>query len=336
MDLKSTICAAALAVVMLGGSAAQSQAQEMKFFRIGTGSAGGTYFPIGGLIANAISNPPGARPCDKGGSCGVPGLVAIAVSSNASVANVNSIQAGQLEAGLAGAQTVVEAYNGKGKFVGSAKDKLRVIANLYPEDMHLTMPKGASLSSLKDLKGKNVGIAQAGSGTQVTVERILEHYGITRSDYNAAELNNTQSSQRIADGQLDAYFYAMGTPSSALVQLGSTKGFELYKFSAEEQSEISKLIPYYVSSVIPAGTYEAIDYDVPTVAVNGLFVTSADQPDDFIYEITKALWNENSRKLLDNGHSKGKVIRLETALKGVLTPLHPGAERFYKEVGMIK
>ncbi len=334
MKLSRNLFAAALAGAVLAGGAAD--AQEMKFWRIGTGSAGGTYFPIGGLIANAVSNPPGARPCDKGGSCGVPGLVAIAVSTNASVANVNAIQAGQLDAGLAGAQSVVDGYNGKGKFVGNKKDKLRVIANLFPEDMHLVLPKGTKLASLKDLKGKRVGIAQAGSGTQVSVEMLLKDVGITRYDIKAAELNNSQSAQRIADGQLDAYFYAMGTPSSALVQLGSTRGFELYRFSEAERKRINEIIPYYVPSVIPAGTYEAVNYDVPTVAVNGQLVTSADQPEALIYEITKALWNKNTRKLLDNGHAKGKVIRPETALKGVLIPLHPGAERYYKEVGLIK
>tara|TARA_R110000787_G_scaffold211281_3_gene321085 strand:- start:25122 stop:26117 length:996 start_codon:yes stop_codon:yes gene_type:complete len=328
--LKLLTTAAVVTTIAFGSMA---QAQEMKFWRIGTGSAGGTYFPIGGLIANAISNPPGARPCDKGGSCGVPGLVAIAVSTNASVANVNAIQAGQLDAGLAGAQTVVQSYNGEGKFVGNKKDKIRVIGNLYPEDMHLVTPKGETLKSLKDLEGKDVGIAQAGSGTQVSVKMILDHYKIT---VNAAELNNTQSSQRIADGQLDAYFYAMGTPSSALVQLGSTKGFELYKFSAAEQKEINSIIPFYVESLIPAGTYEHLNYDVPTVAVNGQLVTSVDQPDDLVYEITKALWSDSTRKLLDNGHAKGKVIRKETALKGVLIPVHPGAERYYKEEGMMK
>jgi len=328
--LKLLTAAAVVTTVAFGSMA---QAQEMKFWRIGTGSAGGTYFPIGGLIANAISNPPGARPCDKGGSCGVPGLVAIAVSTNASVANVNAIQAGQLDAGLAGAQTVVQSYNGEGKFVGNKKDKIRVIGNLYPEDMHLVMPKGQMIDSLKGLEGKDVGIAQAGSGTQVSVKMILDHYKIT---VNAAELNNTQSSQRIADGQLDAYFYAMGTPSSALVQLGSTKGFELYKFTAAEQKEINGIIPFYVESLIPAGTYENVSYDVPTVAVNGQLVTSVDQPDDLVYEITKALWSDSTRKLLDNGHAKGKVIRKETALKGVLIPIHPGAERYYKEEGMLK
>ena len=319
----------AVGFVALGGYA---QAQEMKFFRIGTGGAGGTYFPIGGLIANAISNPPGSRPCDKGGSCGVPGLVAIAVSTNASVANMNAIHAGQLDAGLAGAQSVTQGYNGEGKFKGNKKDKVRVIANLYPEDMHLVTPKGVQLNSLKDLNGMRVGVAAAGSGTQVSVRMILQHYGIKADE---AELGLAQSTQRLADGQLDAFFYAGGTPFAALIQLGSTKGFELYKFSDEERKEINKIIPYYVESNIPAGTYESIGYDVPTVAVNGQLVTSADQPEDLIYDITAALWNDNTRKLLDKGHAKGKAIRMESALKGVLIPLHPGAEKFYREKGLM-
>ena len=331
MKFRTALAMTAVAGVLAVSSVAQ--AQDMKFWRIGTGGAGGTDYPIGGLIANAISNPPGSRPCDKGGSCGVPGLVAIAVSTNASVANANAIQAGQLDAGLAGAQTVVQAYKGEGKFVGNKKDKIRAIANLYPEDMHLVSPKGQTLSGLKDLNGKNVGVAAAGSGTQVSVKMILENYSIKADEQ---ELGLGQSAQRLADGQLDAFFYAGGTPFAALIQLGSTKGFELYKFTETEQTEINKIIPYYVPSLIPAGTYETITYDVPTVAVNGQLVTSADQPADLIYDITKALWNKNTRKLLDKGHSKGKAIQLETALKGVLVPVHPGAEKFYKEAGLIK
>ena len=322
--------AAVVGGVALGSVA---QAQEMRFFRIGTGGAGGTYFPIGGLIANAISSPPGARSCEKGGTCGVPGLVAIAVSTNASVFNMNAIQAGNLDAGLAGAQSVTQGYNGEGKFVGNKKDKVRVIANLYPEDMHLVTAKGVHFKSLKDLNGKRVGVASAGSGTQVSVRMIIKHYGIKAKEH---ELGVKQSTQRLADGQLDAFFYAAGTPLSSLIQLGSTKGFELYKFTASEQKAINGIIPYYVESVIPAGTYENIKYDVTTVAVNGQLVTSIDQPADLIYGITKALWSKKTRGLLDKGHAKGKAIRLETALKGVLVPLHPGAEKFYKEKGMIK
>ena len=324
------LTAAAVATIAFGTVA---EAQEMKFWRIGTGGAGGTYYPIGGLIANAISNPPGSRPCDKGGSCGVEGLVAIAVSTNASVANVNAIDAGQLDAGLAGAQSVAQGYNGEGKFEGSPKKNIRMIANLYPEDMHLVTPKGVTLSSLNDLSGKKVGVAAAGSGTQVSVRMILNKWGIKAEEH---ELGLGQSTQRLADGQLDAFFYAGGTPFAALIQLGSTKGFELYKFSAEDQKEINKIIPYYIESDIPAGTYESISYDVPTVAVSGQLITGKDQPDDLVYQITKALWNDNTRKLLDKGHAKGKVITLENATKGVLIPYHPGAEKYYKEIGAIK
>ena len=327
------LVAAFIAIVAAAGIIAPSYAQDMKFWRIGTGGAGGTYYPIGGLIANAISNPPGSRPCDKGGSCGVPGLVAIAVSTNASVANVNAIDAGQLDAGLAGAQSVTQGYNGEGKFVGAKKDKIRMIANLYPEDMHLVLPKGTKLGSLKDLAGKKVGVAAAGSGTQVSVRMILKHYDIKADEL---ELNLGQSTQRLADGQIDAFFYAGGTPFAALIQLGSTKGFELYTFSEAERKEINSIIPYYVESLIPAGTYQNITYDVPTVAVSGQLITGVNQPEDLVYEITKALWNKNTRKLLDKGHAKGKQIVLETALKGVLIPIHPGAEKFYKEVGLIK
>ena len=318
--------------------AAGAQAQEMKFFRIGTGSAGGTYFPIGGIIANAISNPPGSRPCDKGGNCGVPGLVAIAQSTNASAHNVNAIQAGEMEAGLTGAATLHFAYHGIEKFEGNAKPDLRVIANLYPEDMHLVLPKGKSLNGLADLKGKRVGIAQAGSGTQIAVELILDDHGVNRGNIDEAELNNAQSAERLADGQLDAYFYAAGTPVAAMIQLDNTKGMDLYSFTDEEVARANKRVPYYIPSVIPAGTYPGVQYDVNTVAVSGILATNANQPEELIYGITKALWSKTARKLLDNGHAKGKVITLETALDGIDgigVPLHPGAERFYREAGMM-
>lgn len=334
MTRSLTRLAAASVVALATGGAAL--AQDMTFFRIGSGSAGGTYFPISGLIANAISNPPGSRPCEEGGSCGVPGLVAVAQSSNASVANVTAVQSGQIESGLAAADIVYTAYNGTGAFEEQgAYDKLRVIANLFPEHMQLVLPEGAELGSIADLAGKRVGIAQAGSGTQVVVLELLELYDITRDDIEEAELNNTQSAERLADGQLDAYFYVAGTPTAAMVQLASTRGMELYRFKPEEIEAFLEVVPYYYEDMIPAGTYEGVDYDVPTVAVGAQWVTSSDQPDDLIHDITAAMWNDNSRKLFDNGHAKGADIRPETALQGVLTPLHAGAERFYEEAGLL-
>lgn len=336
MSLFKKITGAALACTMLAGTAA---AQDMQFFRIGTGGAGGTYFPIGGIIANAISNPPGSRPCDKGGNCGVPGLVAIAQSTNASAHNVNAIQAGQMEAGLSGAATLHFAYHGVGKYEGNAKPDLRVIANLFPEDLHLVLPKGGSLDSLAALKGKRVGIAQAGSGTQIAVELIIGDHGVNRDNIDEAELNNSQSAERLADGQLDAYFYAAGTPVAAMIQLDNTKGMELYNFSDEEVMQANKTVPYYIPSKIPAGTYPGVTYDVNTVAVSGIMVTNANVDEELIYGVTKAMWSKTARKLLDNGHPKGKVITMDTALDGIDgigVPLHPGAERFYREVGLLK
>lgn len=337
MKIRKAVLAAAI-----GGAAvlaATAQAQTPTFFRIGTGGAGGTYFPIGGTIANAISAPPGSRACDQGGQCGVPGLIAIAQSTNASVQNNAAVQNGELEAGMTAADTLLAMYSGTGKFDGKPHPKLRVIANLFPEDLHLVLPKGGKLDGLADLKGKRVGIAQAGSGTQVAVLQMLEAYGVTRDNMEEAELNNSQSAERLSDGQLDAYFYAAGWPVAAMVQLSSTKGMSLYSFTDDEIKKINEIIPSYIPSKIPGGAYEGIDSDTVTPAVSAMLVVSADQPEELIYGITEALWNKNTRKLLDNGHAKGKQITAETALDGVLglgVPLHPGAERFYKEAGLLK
>ena len=333
--LRRILTAAATAVWVAG----PALAQDPTFFRIGTGSAGGTYFPIGGTIANGISAPPGSRPCEEGGQCGVPGLIAIAQSTTASVFNNTAVQNGELEAGLAAADVTRSMYLGEGKFEGKPHPKLRIVANLFPEDLHLVLPKGQSIDSLADLKGKRVGIAQAGSGTQVAVLQMLEAWGITRDDIQAAELNNSQSAERLADGQIDAYFYAAGWPVSAMVQLATTKGMELHSFSDEDLAKINEIIPAYIPSAIPAGVYEGIDYEVKTPAVSALLNVSSDLSEELIYGLTKALWNKNTRTLLDNGHAKGKQITPDTALDGIAAlgvPLHPGAEKFYREAGLLK
>ena len=337
MKYQRSLFAAALGgALMVAGVA---EAQSPTFFRIGTGGAGGTYFPIGGTIANGISAPPGARPCEEGGQCGVPGLIAIAQSTTASVFNNAAVQNGELEAGLAAADVTRSMFLGEGKFEGRPHPKLRIVANLYPEDLHLVLPRGESVNDLGDLAGKRVGIAQAGSGTQVVVLQMLEAWGVTRDNMDEAELNNAQSAERLADGQLDAYFYAAGWPVAAMVQLSSTRGMSLHSFTEEDLKKINEIIPAYIPSQIPGGVYEGVDNDVLTPAVSALFVVSSDLDEELVYGITKALWNDNTRRLLDSGHAKGKQIRLETALDGVIglgVPLHAGAERFYKEAGMLQ
>ena len=240
---------------------------------------------------------------------------------------------------MTAADTLLQMYEGSGKFDGKPHPKLRIIANLFPEDLHLVLPKDGTLDGLGDLADKRVGIAQAGSGTQVAVLQMLEAYDVTRDNMEEAELDNSQSAERLADGQLDAYFYAAGWPVAAMVQLSSTKGMNLYSFTEEELSTINEIIPSYIPSTIPGGVYEGIDEDTMTPAVSAMLVTSADLDEELVHGITAAIWNDNTRKLLDNGHAKGKQITPDTALDGVASlgvPLHPGAERFYREAGLME
>jgi len=336
MTMRKFLTIAAAAGALLAASAAQ--AQMPSFFRIVSGSAGGNYFPMAGLLANAISNPPGSRPCDKGGSCGVPGLIAIAQSANGSVANVNAIQSGAAESGLVQSDVAFWGYTGTGVFEGKpALTKLRAIATLYPEHIHVVLPKDSAVSAFEDLSGKRVGVGLPASGAQVGALLILNAAGMEKNqDFTAEELNTAQSAERIADGQLDAFLTVTGAPSSGISQLASTAGMKLLAIPDAIQQAVIAKAPFYFGSPIKGGVYEGVDTDTATLAVAAQWLVSADQPEDLVYGVTKALWNKNTRKLLDNGHAKGKDVQTTTALDAIGIPLHPGAERYYKEAGLLK
>lgn len=314
-----------------------ADAQQMKFFRIGTGGTAGTYYPIGGIIANAISNPPGSRPCEKGGSCGVPGLVAIAQSANGSVANVNSIKSGALESGFAQSDVAYWAYTGTGIFEGKGKvENLRVMANLYPESIHVVARKGSGIKSVADLKGKRVSLDEPGSGTLVDARIILESFGLSEKEIKADYIKPSPAAAKIKDNQLDAFVIVAGYPTGSVVELASSVGAELVPVTGPQVDALIKKYGFFAKDVIPAGTYEGINSDTPTISVGAQWVVDAKVDEALVYGITKALWNKNTRRLLDKGHAKGKAIQSATALDGVGIPLHPGAERFYREAGILK
>jgi len=335
--MKLTRILAALGILGVAAIATTATAQDIKFFRIGTGGTAGTYYPIGGLIANAISNPPGSRACNEGGSCGVPGLVATAVASNGSVANINGIQGGSLESGFSQSDVAYWAYTGTGVYEGKPKvPGLRLIANLYPESIHIVARKGANIKSVADLRGKRVSLDEPGSGTLVDARIILGAFGITEKDIKAEYLKPNQSGDKLRDGGLDAFFFVGGYPTGAIAELAAAgAGIELVPVTGPEVDKMRKEYGFFATDTIPANTYKGVG-EVKTLAVGAQWVTSDKQDANLIYEITKALWNSNSRKLLDAGHAKGKVITRENATAGAGIPFHPGAERFYKEVGLIK
>jgi uncharacterized protein len=310
--------------------------QDITFFRILTGGTVGTYFPIGGLIANAISNPPGSRPCAEGGSCGVPGLVATSVASNGSVANVAAIAAGTAQSGFVQSDIAYWAYNGTGIYNGRPKiDALRAIANLYPESVQLVVRKGAGIKSVRDLAGKKISIDEPGSGTLVDARLILQAFGMTEKDLQAQYLPAQRVADSLKDGTVDGFFSVSGWPQSAVADLAATVGIELVPIEGPEVDKLVSQFSFFSAEEIPDYAYRGVA-GVKTVSVHALWTTSAKQSDELIYKVTAALWNPATRRLLDSGHAKGREIRLETATQGLGIPLHPGAEKFYKEKGLVK
>lgn len=323
-----------LGAAVLGGLPAG--AQDITFFRIGTGGTAGTYFPIGGLIANAISNPPGSRACADGGSCGVQGLVASAVASNGSVANVGAIASGSMQSAFIQSDVAFWGYTGTGIYEGRPKvDTLRAIANLYPESFQLVARKGAGIKTIMDLKGKRVSLDEPGSGTLVDARLIFAAYGLTEKDVKAEYLKPQQAADKLKEGTLDAFFNVSGWPQAAISELAATTGIDLVPIDGPPAANLIKEYSFFGADEIPDSAYKNAA-GVKTVSVNAIWVTSSKLPDTLIYAITAALWNPSTRKLLDSGHAKGKAIKLDTALDGLGIPLHAGAEKFYKEKGLIK
>lgn len=328
--------AAAISAALIAGSGVAASAQDIQFFTIGTGGTAYTYYPVGGVIANAISKPPGSRECGEGGSCGVEGLIASAVSSRGSVDNVNAIISGLRNSGFAQSDVAYWAYTGTGTMEGKepAAD-LRTIAALFEEHIHLVALADSGINSVADLTGKRVSLDEPGSGTYVDAKLILEANNVALDDVTAEALKGGAAAEALRNGKIDAFFVVAGYPTGALVELASAAEIKLVPIDGDGAAVLTEKYGFFAASDIPEGAYEGVS-TTPTVAVGAQWFTSAKEDEELIYNITKALWNEQSRKLLDVGHAKGRTITTETALSGVGVPLHAGAERFYKEVGLME
>ncbi|HEY0824734.1 MAG TPA: TAXI family TRAP transporter solute-binding subunit [Ramlibacter sp.] len=311
--------AAATAAVLVFAGAAHAQ----QFFRIGTGGTAGTYYPVGGMIANAVSQP---------GK-----IIATAQSSNGSLANVNAVASGSMEAGFSQSDVATWAYTGTGAFEGKPKvSDLRMIANLYPESIHLVVKKGSGIKTVTDLKGKRVALDEPGSGTLINARMVLAAYGVKESDIKPDFIKPNQAGDKLKDGSLDAFFFVGGAPAGAIAELASSGvGIELVPLTGAPADALRKQNPYFAVDNIAANTYKDVPA-VQTLAVGAQLVTSAKVSADTVYEITKAMYSEQAQKALAAGHAKGKFITKQNAVQGVGIPFHPGAEKFYKEAGLLK
>ena len=307
------------AALALAGTAAQAQ----QFFRIGTGGTAGTYYPVGGMIANVVSQP---------GK-----LVATAQASNGSVANVNGIAGGAMEAGFSQADVATWAQKGTGIYEGKPNvPGLRLIANLYPESVHVVVKQGSGIKSVADLKGKRVALDEPGSGTLVNARAILAAYGVTEKDIKPEYIKPNQAGDKLKDGSLDAFFFTGGAPAGAISELASAGGgIDILPIEGAPAEALRKSSPFFAPDTIAASTYSGVG-QVQTLAVGAQLVTSDKISADTVYEVTKALYGEAAQKQLANGHAKGKYITRENAIRSAGIPFHPGAERFYKEAGLLK
>ncbi len=312
MKLKVFAAALVAATVLVGTASAQ------QFFRIGTGGTAGTYYPVGGMIANAVSQP---------GK-----IIATAQASNGSLGNVNGIAGGAMEAGFSQSDVATWAQTGTGIFEGKPKVAgLRMVANLYPESIHVVVKKGSGFKSIADLRGKRVALDEPGSGTLINARLVLAAYGLKESD-----IKPNQAGDKMKDGALDAFFFTGGAPAGAIAELASAgSGIELLPIDGAAADGLRKSSSFFAVDSIPADTYKGVAA-VKTLAVGAQLVTSDKVDTETVYQITKALYSDAAQKTLAAGHAKGKYITLQNAVQGVGIPYHPGAEKFYKEAGVLK
>ncbi len=311
-------------------------AQDIRFFRIGTGSTAGANFPIGGLIASVISNPPGSRDCERGGSCGVPGMIAVAQATQGSVENAREVGLGNLDAGMVQADIAAMAYEGHGRFFGKNRlPTLRALASLYPETMQIVVRRDSRIATLAGLKGKRISLDTPLSGTQPAARAVLAQAGIKIADIKPVYVDVSTATDMVREGKIDGFFYVGGHPAPAIVQLSEAIDIRLVPVAANLVERLHKTEPYYSPAAIPANAYKGIE-DTPTLNVHTLLVVNETLSGDLAYNILRALWHKTARVMLSSGHPQGKMIRLEMALDGISIPLHPGARRYYAEAGLLK
>ncbi|HYF07590.1 MAG TPA: TAXI family TRAP transporter solute-binding subunit [Acetobacteraceae bacterium] len=337
MTNRRTLLAAALAG--LCAPAVVAQAQAPSFFRIGTGAAGGTYYPIGGILANAISCPPGAPCGEGGGTAGVPGMVAVAQATQGSLQNANLIHSGNAESGFVQSDVAHWAYTGTGLYEGRPRaERLRFLAHLFPEHIHAIVRRDSPIRSLDELRGRRVALGLQASGARIGAEMILDAHGLRATrDFRAEYLSTQQAVERLQDNNLDAGLTVTGYPASAITEFCSRTGCRLLPITGANAQRVMDRAPFYGVGTIPRTAYEGLEGDVPTLTVGALWLVRDSVPEETVYRITRALWSDVTRGLLDRGHAKGREIVRDNALTGRgEVPFHPGAERYYRETGLLR
>lgn len=291
---------------------------EKTFVTIATGGSSGPYFAIGGAISNLLNEK-------------VEVVNSSVQSTGASSVNATLLGTKKAEIAFAMNDVINYAYTGTEVFKEKGKvENLRGIASLYPNFVQLITLKDKGINEVSELKGKKVGVGAPGSGTEVNARQILSVHEITYDDIDEDFLSYAESIEQLKNGAIDAAFLTSGLPNATIMDLATTHDVKIIPIRKEAIDKLAEEFPFYSSEMIPTGTYDN-DEDVETAAVKTLLVTREDLSEELVYNITKTIF-ENLDTLAQT-HSAAKKISIDTARDGMPIPLHPGAEKYFKEQG---
>ncbi|KGF31635.1 TAXI family TRAP transporter solute-binding subunit [Oligella urethralis] len=319
MALKNWLIGVATsAMLVVSGSAL---AQKAQFVTVLTGGQSGVYYPVGVALAQHYAE-------------NIANVRATAQVTKASAENMNLLQAGRGEIGFSLADTVEDAWNGREEAGFKAKlDKLRGVSRLYNNYVHIIVNAESGIDSLDDLKGKRISVGAARSGTELNARAIFKAAGLEYGDFSKVEyLSFGESVELMKNRQIDATLQSAGLGVASIRDLASAVKIKVIPISKEVLAKIDSQA--YVADVIPANTYDGQSEDVPTAAIPNYLVTHSGVSDDLAYEMTKVLYEKLDN--LKNAHNAINAMDIKQAVTGMPVPLHPGAEKFYKEKGIIE
>ena len=310
----------------------QRDEERLTFFRIGTGPTAETLYALGTAISAGISRPPGSSPCDQGGICGVPGLIAVAQSKGGSIENLEAMAEGDLESALVHADMAYWAYNAAGPFKHRRRfQELRVIANLTPVTLHIVVRARSNIHEISDLKGRKVSLGPSGSGTVSNALLLLRTHGLKLAEFRPLFLNPGPASDALASGEIDALFEIGGAPIEAIAALAEREDIRLLPIEGYPARQMQSLYPFLTNGTIRGDVYNGVEA-TDTLSLGVQWVTSTAEPDSLVESITRALWQGTSRDLYLLVNPNSLFPTLEEAARETVVPFHKGAKTYYDQV----
>jgi TRAP transporter TAXI family solute receptor len=319
MKITAIAGAAALALAMTAPAAA-----EEKFITIGTGGQTGVYYVVGQSICALVNR----GTAEHNIKCTAP-------STGGSIANLNALKAGDQTMGVAQSDWQYHAYNGTSQFEGNKFDKERAVFSVHAEPFTVVARTDSGIKSFADLKGKRVNVGNPGSGQRGTMEVVMEKLGWTMGDFAlASELKSAEQSSALCDNKVDAIIFTVGHPNGSIQEATTSCEAVLIPVTGAEIDTLVGDNPYYSKATIPGGMYKGTDSDVETFGVRATFVSSADVDEDTVYQVVKAVF-DNFDRFKDLHPAFANLTPEEMVKAGLSAPLHPGAEKYFKEKGWI-